>query len=300
MQEHVNPPEERYRGVRRVLLVELGLNLLNATAKAVLGLWSGSIAIASDAVHSLMDGVNNIAGLVVLRAAERPPDLEHPYGHRKFETIAASVVGVAIALIAVRLGWTAIERLVHTHPVPETTPLGFAILIASLAINIFIAIYESRAAKRLQSEYLAADAAHTAADVLVTSLVILSFVGSHFGLRWADSLGALLVTMVIARVAWQVLSSSLAPLADTAAVSADDITQICLSVAGVRGCHRVRSRGTAHFAHVDLHLLLENSLSLREAHEIATTVEQSLQQSFPSIIDVTIHMEPEEDGFEPL
>ena len=292
--------QERYRGIRRVLAVEFTLNLLIAAVKGVLGIWTGSLAIASDAVHSVLDGVNNVGGFIVLRWAEAPPDDGHPYGHRKFETLAAAVIGVSIAAVALRLGWAAIDSLIYGSSRPDTSVVSYVILVMTLGINLFVAFYERAAAKRLGSEYLAADAAHTASDVLVTCLVIASVVSASAGVRWADPVGALLVTAVIGRVAWLVIARSLAPLADAVVLNADDIATVCKSVAGVSDCHRVRSRGTAQFVHVDLHVLLDGELSLRAAHDIAGDVEAELKRTYPEIVDVTIHMEPDDDGHEPL
>src|SRR5919197_3605299 len=118
---------ERSRAVRRVLLFVLLLNALVFAGKAVYAVWSGSLAIASDAVHSLVDASANVIGLVVLRFADAPPDQGHPYGHRKLEVVAAASIGVSVGIAAMRFAWDAIEALLDGRAAPQTSALGFAV-----------------------------------------------------------------------------------------------------------------------------------------------------------------------------
>lgn len=293
-------PKDRQRLIRRVLVVEMALNLTVAAAKGAYGWWSGSLVIAADGVHSLVDAGANIIGLVVLHRAAAPPDREHPYGHRKFEVVAAAVLGVAIGVTAVRFAWGAFEALLQGRDAPATTALGFAIVLGTWAVNVFVAVYEARWARKLDSEYLAADAAHTASDVLVTAAVLASFTAAYFGVAWADPVGALVVLGAIGWVAWRILSANLSVLAGTAMVDPDRITKIARDVSGVLGCHRVRSHGTPSEARIDLHILLHNDISLKAAHDIAHDVEEAIKREVPEVVDVTVHMEPEESGYEGL
>lgn len=290
----------RLRAVRRVLLFVLVLNLAVAIAKGVYGAVSGSLAIATDAVHSLADAGNNVLGLVVVHFASAPPDHGHPYGHRKLEIVAAAGIGIIIGLAAVRFAWSAITGLVAGTPLPDTSAAGFAVVLGTLVINTLVAVYEARRARQLDSAYLAADAAHTGSDVIVTTAVLISFAAAHAGVAWADPIGALVVIAVIARVAWKIFAENVAILVDRAAVSPADVEAIALTVPGVRGCHRVRSRGTGDAVHVDLHIFLDPDMRLERAHDIAHQVEDTLRRRIPAIIDVVIHMEPEGDEIEDL
>jgi cation diffusion facilitator family transporter len=299
----VNPPGaevDRQRAVRRVLWITLGLNLAVTAAKGIYGLSAGSLAITADALHSLVDASANVLGLVVLRFAAAPPDEGHPYGHRKMEVVAAAVLGGAIAMVAVRFAWGAVDALAGGREPPATSAAGFAVILGTWAVNLFVAWYESRRARALGSDYLAADAAHTASDVLVTAAVLASFTAAHYGVAWADPVGALAVIAALGWVAWRVLSLNLGILVDSAAVDADRVEAIAMGVEGVRGCHRIRSRGTRSAAHLDLHILLDNETSLRRAHAVAHRVEEALRRELPEIADVVVHMEPEESGHEEL
>lgn len=290
----------RNREVRRVLAIVLVLNLAVMVAKGIYGLWSGSLAIWSDAVHSLTDASSNVIGLVVLRFAGAPPDAGHPYGHRKLEMVAAAAIGVAVALAAVNFGWDAIDALIHGAEAPATSPAGFAVIGGTWAVNAIVATYEARRARELGSPYLAADAAHTASDLLVTAGVAVSFTASYLGVPWADPVGALLVIAFIARIAWGILRSNVTVLVDRVTIDPARIAEIARAVPGVDDCHRVRSRGPEGAAEVDLHLLVDGELPLREAHAIAHRVEEALRREIPAIVDVTIHVEPAGDPDEGL
>lgn len=290
----------RALAVRRVLLAVLALNLVVFAAKAAYGIWSGSLAISSDAMHSLADAGANVIGLIVLHFAEAPPDDQHPYGHRKLEMVGAAAIGVTVAVAALRFAWDAIDALVTGRPAPQTSLLGFAVIGGTWFINLVVAAYEARRARDLDSAYLAADAAHTASDLIVTAGVAVSFTATYFGLAWADPVGALLIIVFIGRIAWRILRANLTVLVDRVVIDAERVRQVARAVDGALDVHRVRSRGTEGAAHVDLHLLIDGELSLREAHEIAHKVEAELRRAIPAIIDMTIHMEPADDPEEGL
>jgi cation diffusion facilitator family transporter len=290
----------RARAVRRVLVVILLLNLVVFAAKAAYGLWSGSLAISSDAMHSLADAGANVIGLIVLHFAEAPPDDQHPYGHRKLEMVAAAAIGVTVAVAALRFAWDAIDALLSERPAPQTSLLGFAVIGGTWIINLVVAAYEARRARDLDSAFLAADAAHTASDLIVTAGVAVSFTATFFGVRWADPIGALLIIVFIGRISWRILRANLTVLVDRVVVDAERVREVARAVDGALDVHRVRSRGTEGAAQVDLHLLIDGELSLREAHAIAHNVEAALRRAIPAIVDVTIHMEPADDPEEGL
>jgi cation diffusion facilitator family transporter len=290
----------RRRAVKRVLLIVLVLNLVVAVAKAAYGLWAGSLAITADALHSFVDAAANVAGLVALRWADAPPDHGHPYGHRKIEIAAAAGIGVVLALGALEFGRSAVEALLHGRQPPATSVIGFAIIIGTWVINLFVATYEHRRAVQLDSAYLAADAMHTASDLAVTAAVLIAYTAMHFGVSWADPVGALLVMAAIVRVTWQVLGENVSVLIDRAAIDPERVRAVVMTVPGVSGCHRVRSRGVARAAYVDLHLQVDGALPLHEAHELSHRVEDVLRQELPEVADVTIHVEPADDPDDPL
>lgn len=285
---------------RRVVVIVLALNLGVAALKALYAFWSGSLAVGSDAVHSLTDGLSNVVGLVALRVAHRAPDERHPYGYRKAELLAAAGIGVIITFSVIEFAWGAIKGLLDDASPPAVTGEGLGLLFATLVANVAIAHYEARRGRALGSAFLLADAAHTRSDILVTVSVIGSQLAVLLGLRWADPVAALFVVVAVFRIAWRILGENVGLLLDRAAIDAHTVEAVVTSIPEVVGCHRVRSRGTEGAVHLDLHLTLDGALPLRRAHAIAHAAEDALRSRFSSVVDVTIHIEPREAPDETL
>ena len=203
----------RIRSVRLVLWVILGLNLAVAAAKYFYGLASGSISMQADGFHSLFDGTSNVIGLIGLAVAIRPPDRDHPYGHAKYETYAAAVIGAMLLLAAWKVGSVALARLTGGGEPPRIDAGSFVVMIATLVVNIGVATWERRMGKKLRSELLIADASHTGSDILVSVGVLVGLVAVRLGWPLADPLLALLVAAAIVWTAVQVLrQADLSPL----------------------------------------------------------------------------------------
>lgn len=286
------PRSERDRGVTRVLAVVLLLNLLVAGAKLAVGLSVGAIALLADAVHSLLDASSNVVGLVGMALASRGPDAGHPYGHRRFETIAATVIGLLIAGGLYEILHRVYDALVGQHDPPNVTPASVGVVLATIVVNLGISWYERRRGKQLRSALLKADAGHTMSDALAAGVVLASFAGAAAGYAWADLLAAGVVCVFIGRVAWRVIVGNLGALADRAQLDPMDIHRVAMGVGGVQGAHRIRSRGTEDHVHVDLHIHLDPAMRLDAAHAKTHEVADALHQEFSQVADVVIHTEP--------
>jgi cation diffusion facilitator family transporter len=280
------------KGVRRVLWATLGLNVLVSISKIVVGKISGSTSMQADGYHSLIDGVNNVVGLVVTTLAYAPPDEGHPYGHRKFETTATLVIGLALLGVAFGVVEQAL-RQVSASTVPLIGALNWAVMVVTLAINLFVAWYEAREGRRLGSAYLQADAAHTRSDIYVTLGVVASFAGARAGVPWVDGVVALAIAGFIAVLGVRILIGSFHTLTDRAVIAPDKITSVVLSVPGVRHCREVRTRGGPDAVYVDLIAHVDGTLTLRQAHDVADSIEEALQRAHPGIVDVVVHLEPQ-------
>ena len=141
-----------------MLWITLALNVAVVIGKLVAGLLADSLSVISDAIHSSVDSVNNVVGLVVMKYATAEPDEEHPYGHAKFETLAAFVIAGFLFVTCYQIGISAISRLwSKDHAAPEITSLTIGVIIATIVVNIFVTVYEQREGKRLNSEFLIAD-----------------------------------------------------------------------------------------------------------------------------------------------
>lgn len=284
----------RHAEVSRVLLRVLFLNLLVAVAKIVLGLTTGAVSILSDGLHSLTDGASNVVGLVGVRVASRPPDANHPYGHRKFETMAAVGILLFLLLVLVEVLRAAFERL-QSGEGPIITPLTFAVMGVTFAINVIVVAYERRAGRRLSSEILLADALHTRTDLLTTATVMAALVGVQAGVPLLDPVAAIIVALFIGYACWEIFSNTSRTLADEVILPEDEIQAIVCNVPGVVGCHQIRTRGARDHVFLDLHIWLRPDMSLYDAHGISHVVKDRLMAGFPQIKDAIIHIEPPPD-----
>src|SRR3954469_9278920 len=193
----------RHQAVSRVLARVLVLNLAVALAKLVLGYATGAVSVISDGFHSLTDAASNVMGLVGLRASRKPPDEDHPYGHRKYETLAAAGIFVFLLFVVMEVTRAAINRL-YGGASPSVSALSFAVMIVTLAINFLVVKYEGGEARRLSSELLLADALATRSDILTTCAVIVSLIAVRLGFPVLDAVGGLIIAFFIARTGWEI------------------------------------------------------------------------------------------------
>lgn len=278
--------------VRRILWAILGLNLGVALAKMLYGAVTRSLAMTADGFHSLFDGTSNVIGLVGISIASRPADRDHPYGHAKYETYASAGIGLLLAVAAWRVGVESIRRLIGGGGAPVVNAGSFAVMLATLAVNIGVATWERRAGMRLKSDLLVADASHTGSDILVSLGVIGGLAAVRAGYPIADPLLGLVVCGFIARAAVRVFRSVDQTLSDRARLDPREVEAVALGVPGVLGCHDVRTRGTASHVAVDLHVQVDPEASITAGHAIAESVERAVCARFPEVSDVIAHVEP--------
>lgn len=282
---------DRYTSVVRVLNGILVLNLLVAGAKIALGIATGAVSVLSDGFHSLTDSASNIVALIGVSIARRPPDHNHPYGHRKYETMASVGILLFLLLVLVQVVRAAVTHL-QDGSVPQVTMVGFGIMIATLAINVFVVWFEGREGRRLNSEVLRADARHTRSDVLTTCAVLLALVGVRLGYPLADPVAALLVAGFILHACWQIAQEASRILSDEVVFAEDDVRDVVQSVSGVLGCEKIRTRGAVDHVFMDLHVWVDGSTPLATAHDVSHVVKDNLLRRFPQLADVVIHIEP--------
>lgn len=276
----------------RVLAAILVVNAAVAAARVLYGLAVGSLAIYGDGLHAATDGLNNVVGLAVLRIAHRPADHEHPYGHQRYEILAAAAVGVVLLLLASELYGRAISAFDQELAVPAVAAGGWVLLGSTLVVNVGVAWWERRMGRRLRSALLVADANHTAADVVLTIGVIVTTLFASRGVPVLDVLAAILLGTVVAAAGVKLLWESAQTLADRAALAPDEIRAVARAVDGVIAVPQVRSRGGPGAVHVDLIVHLPGDLSFDRAHAISDRVADAIEQSLDDVVDVVVHAEP--------
>ncbi|MEC4802904.1 MAG: cation diffusion facilitator family transporter [Jaaginema sp. PMC 1079.18] len=286
--------------VRQVLVLTLLLNLLVTILKMVVGWITGSLSLQADALHSVTDSANNVLGLVTNRFSSPQPDREHPYGHQKFEALGALGIAAFLGIACFEIIQSAIARIWGESATLSVSIPELAILLLVLAINIFVALYERRVGKQINSPILLADAKHTMSDVWVTITVLIGLVGLWLGglwhlpqLQWLDTIFAFPVALLVFRSGWEVLKENLPWLIDEMAIAPEAIHHIVMAVPGVLNCHDIASRGLlGRQVFIEMHLVVDTQ-DVETAHRITEAVENALKQYYDPA-RILIHVEPPE------
>ncbi len=281
--------------VRRTLLYTLLANEAVAAAKLFWGFSSGSVGMVSDGFHSLFDGVTNVLGLIGIWIASHPPDSEHPYGHRKFETLFTVVVAGLIFFTCYEILLRAYRSLRGVREV-EVSAESFVVMAATIAVNLVVMAYEKRRGVELKSEFLLADAKHTKSNVLSSLGVVAGLVFTGLGYPMADALAGVVAAAFIAKIGYDILKSATDVLVDTVRMDAGAVCDVAMTVEGVRDCHNIRTRGSEHHVSLDLHIQLDPEITLRKAHGITHMVQDRLREEFPEVKDIVVHTEPRRRG----
>ncbi len=288
---NLNHGQRDTRAIFRVMLVTMLLNFLATFVKLVPGFLTGSLSVVADGLDSLFDGLSHISGFAGLYVSSKPPDEEHPYGHRKFETVAALSISFLLFLTTWQLLQTAWDRL-KSPVTPDVTLWLILAMLTSMLIQGFTAWYEYRQGRRLNSEWLVVDSYHTRASILVSASVLVGLGVVRLGYPMADPILAIIVAMMIAKIGVDILRETLPVLVDRAVIDSRTIEEITSTVAGVESYHRVRSRGTPDSAAVDLHVRVSPQLTVQQANAIGDEVRRRLL-ALNGVSDVTVHVEAE-------
>ena len=282
---------EKMKQVKHVLWVVLFLNVIVSVGKIVLGLITKSNSVLADGFHSVADSTSNIIGLVGIAAAMAPVDRDHPYGHKKFETMAALGIAGLLGLTVVTILHEAYERILNPV-IPEVNIYSFLVMAVTIVVNIMVVRYEKRQGVALQSDILLSDSYHTATDILVSISVILTLVAVKLGWFWLDTVAAIIIAVMIGIAAWKIIKQGSMVLCDQAILSEEAIIGLAMEVDGVQGCHKVRSRGRQDDLQIDLHIQVDSAATIDEAHQIGHCVADAVRQEFEGVSDVVVHVEP--------
>lgn len=283
---------EKMKQIKHVLWVVLFLNAAVSIAKIVLGLFTKSNSVLADGFHSMADSTSNIIGLVGISAAMMPVDRDHPYGHKKFETLAALGIAGLLGMTVLTILHQAYERMIHPV-IPEVNFYSFIVMVATMGINILVVRYEKKQGTALQSDILISDFYHTASDIMVSLSVILTLVAIKLGWFWLDTIAAIIIAGLIAVAAWRIIKHGSMVLCDQAVLDEEQVISLAMEVDGVHGCHKVRSRGRKDDLQIDLHIQVDCAATIDEAHQIGHWVANVVRQEIEGVSDVVVHVEPD-------
>lgn len=282
---------------RRVTFAGLFANLFLTATKIIAGIYGHSQSVIADGVHSLSDSATDIAVLVGLKYWNEPPDHCHPYGHRRIETMVTVLIGIALAFAGIFLGYEAVEKFRSgDYVVPAAVTLAVAVI--SIIVKEFLFRWTMKVGERIKSSALKANAWHHRSDSISSIAVAFAIGMALFDPKWAilDPVAALAVGGFILQAAWKIMLPALRELADAGATSEDlkKIESLVLEVDGVISVHALRSRFQGSGLQVDLHIQVNGDISVREGHIIAGIAKSRLLENGPDVIDVLVHIEPDD------
>ena len=287
----------RYQAGRRVTLIAAGINLFLAILKFAGGVFAHSQALIADAIDSTADLFSDMAVLYGARQGSRAPDPKHPYGHGRVETLVSVFLGAVLLATAAGISLSAAQRLLDPADIATPAPAALAVAVIAIALKEWIYRYTLRVGRQTRSRMLEANAWHQRTDSISSLVVLLGVGGSLLGMPYLDPVAAIGVSVLIARVGWELLWQSVSELTD-ASLSRERVAairQAIRGIEGVRDLHLLRTRQAGPDALVDVHVQVNPHISVSEGHRIAEHIRERLIQDLDEVSDVLVHIDTEDD-----
>jgi len=271
--------------------VSILVNIVVFVVKLVPGVVIGSIALIADAIHSLGDVLTSGVVIWGFRAAARPSDREHPFGHGRAEAIATLVIGILLFVVAWEVSQNSVLRFMHPQEV-RASHLLLVVLAVTLLLKEWLSRFARKLAGAIQSSALRGDFLHHRSDVLATAVVICSLLASNQGWHWVDGVGGLVVAGFIAAAAFQLTKDAVDPLIGRAPSPGllQEIRGAALSVPGVEQVHDLVVHTYGRFIAISLHIEVAAALDITRAHDVAEAVESRLNDTFGG--GAVVHVDP--------
>ncbi|MEM1244012.1 MAG: cation diffusion facilitator family transporter [Pseudomonadota bacterium] len=288
--------QTRYKAAKNVTLIGAATNLILAIIKILFGILGRSHALIADGIHSLSDLLTDALVLFAAKYGSAGADPEHPYGHRRIETAATFALAALLIMVGSAIIWSAATRLFY-HQID--VPAFYVLIVAfiSIVFNELLFHLTRYFGKRYDSQLLIANAWHHRSDALSSLVVFVGVVGSLLGYAGLDAIAAIIVGILIIKMAASLGWVSIKELIDTAVDphSLEKIRDIIKQVPGVNTIHQLRTRSMANQILVDVHVIVNPYLSVSEGHHIADKVQTKLCREIREISDVTVHIDVEDD-----
>ena len=289
--------DARYGASRRVTLVSVVWNLILTVAQIIIGFVGHSQALVADGLHTLSDFITDFMVLFALKHGRKDADQEHPYGHARIETAVTMILGIILVAVGAGIAISAGMRLssAQTFVIPSAMTLWIAVITLGAKEGLYR--YTMVVADRFDSNMLRANAWHHRSDALSSLIVAAGIGGSLLGFGYLDSVAALIVALMVVKVGGELAWQSLRELIDTglAAEDLESIRRVILSISGVKALHLLRTRRVGEQALADVHIIVDDRLSVSEGHQISEMVRARLIKEIAPLADVMVHIDTEED-----
>ena len=283
--------------VKKITYYGIIMNLCLAALKLIVGYLGASQAVIADAIHSLSDMFTDFALIFGVKFWSAPPDQDHPYGHRRIEALVTITIGLALVSVAVGLGYKAIVTIRDVH-IKQVEWVAIWGPLLSIIFKEVLYRMTVKVGVRVKSMAVIANAWHHRSDALSSIPALVAVAASSINPNWAfiDHIGAIIISIFILKVSWDILSPSLSELTDRGASIREQaaIKKLAFGVTGVKAVHAIRTRKFSSSLHVDLHILVEAEIPVRSGHEISEQVKKVLLDQGPEVLDVVVHLEPYE------
>ena len=281
--------------IQRITWIGIVINLGLASVKFIVGFLGSSQAVIADAVHSISDISTDFAVLFGVKFWSAPPDEDHPYGHRRIEALITAIIGFALIIVAFGLGYKSLSTIRDDH-IGQTAWIAIVGPSLSLVSKEILYRWTVKIGNRVKSSAVVANAWHHRSDALSSVPAFIAVAVSATNTKWAfvDHIGALIISVFILKVSWDIIKPSLSELIDRGASAKDHllIKKIAKNVHGVKDAHAIRTRKFGSHLHVDLHILVDAEISVRLGHTISEEVKNELIREGPDVLDVVVHLEP--------
>jgi len=297
MDDLIENPEDasadKYSAGKKSTLVSVVVNLTLTISQVFAGLLSGSQGLVADGIHSLTDLVADFVVLFANHHSAKDADEDHHYGHQRYETAASLFLGVSLLVVGLGMLWSAGHKIVNPISATPISLLALYVALGALAAKELLFRYMLAVAERVRSSMLVANAWHARSDAASSLVVSVGIVGALLGYPILDSVGALIVGLMIVRTGWSFSWDALNDLMDRA-VSEEEhqqIEQIVLATPGVLGCHDLRTRKMGDMILVDVHIEVDADATVQVGHDIALSAANQVKAKLP-VLNVMTHIDP--------
>lgn len=280
----------------RISTTTVVVNLALSVFKLVAGLVASSGAMISDAIHSASDVISTFIVMIGVHISGKEPDKEHPYGHERFECVASIVLAMILAETGIAIGSTGMKTIISGNYSGLKIPgmLALVAAVISIIVKEWMYHYTIHAARRIQSGALKADAWHHRSDALSSIGALIGIAGARMGFAIADSIASVIICLFIIKAAYDIFKDAIEKMIDQ---SCDEDTEqkmhdLILSEPGVEGLSVLQTRIFGSRIYVDAEIEADGSLSLTDAHNIAEQVHNAIEQAFPTVKHIMIHVNP--------
>lgn len=299
MHNPLNAPTDKERAstITAITLYGMLMDIFLSIIKLCVGFLFHSPGLIADGMHSFSDMVSDIFVLIINRFAHDEPDVQHPYGHARFETLGAAIIGLMLILVAAGLGFEYVQDLFYLQSHAQPSFVALAVVVLSLLGKEWQFRFTMKAAKRINSKLLEANAWHSRSDALSSLVVLFGVAATLAGFPLVETVAAIVVALMIGKMGFELSWDALQQLLDTGL--SEEQHNTCLKALaetdGVIDVHMLRGRLMSHQIFIDVHIQVAPQLSVSEGHQIGEWAMKNVKQALADVKDITLHIDYEED-----